>query len=41
MVIIYTRADFPHDNWWKKATVIFSDGTQEVLDLKKGDMKSC
>lgn len=35
-LIIYTRADFPHDNWWEKATVTFSDGTKEVLDLKKG-----
>ena len=35
-LIIYTRADFPHDNWWEKATVTFSDGTQEVLELRKG-----
>lgn len=35
-LIIYTRADFPHDNWWEKATVTFSDGTKEILDLKKG-----
>ena len=35
-LIIYTRADFLHDNWWEKATVTFSDGTKEILDLKKG-----
>lgn len=35
-LIIYTRADFPHDNWWEEATVTFSDGTSEVLKLKKG-----
>lgn len=35
-LIIYTRADFPHDNWWEKATITFSDGTQEVLELRKG-----
>ena len=35
-LIIYTRADFPHDNWWERATVTFSDGTKEILDLKKG-----
>lgn len=35
-LIIYTRADFPHDNWWEKATVTFSDGTKEILELKKG-----
>lgn len=35
-LIIYTRADFPHDNWWEQATITFSDGTKEVLKLKKG-----
>lgn len=35
-LIVYTRADFPHDNWWEKATVEFSDGTKEILELKKG-----
>ncbi len=35
-LIIYTRADFPHDNWWERATVTFSDGTKEILELKKG-----
>lgn len=29
------RADFPHDSWWTRATVRFSDGSTEVLDLKK------
>lgn len=35
-LVIYTRADFPHDNWWEKMTVTFSDGSVEVLELKKG-----
>lgn len=35
-VVIYTRADFPHDNWWERMTVSFSDGTKEVLNLNKG-----
>ena len=26
-LIITLRADFPHDNWWKTATVRFSDGS--------------
>ena len=34
---IYLRADFPHDSWWTKATVTFSDGSVEVLDLVKYD----
>lgn len=35
-LILYTRADFPHDNWWERATITFSDGTKEILELKKG-----
>ena len=32
---LYTRADFPHDNWWVQATVIFSDGSEEILEMEK------
>lgn len=32
---LYTRADFPHDNWWVKATFTFSDGSVEVVDMVK------
>ena len=35
-LVVYTRADFPHDNWWVEMTVAFSDGTKEVLPLVKG-----
>ena len=34
-VVIYTRADFPHDNWWVKATLEFSDETTMDIELKK------
>lgn len=34
-VILYTRADFPHDNWWQEAQLSFSDGTQMKLKLHK------
>ena len=34
-IILHTRADFPHDNWWVKATVEFSDGSSMVLDLER------
>lgn len=27
-IVLYTRADFPHDNWWKTCTVQFSDGSE-------------
>lgn len=29
------RADFPHDSWWTSATVRFSDGSTEVLNLTR------
>ena len=32
---LITRADFPHDSWWERATVTFSDGTSEVLHMEK------
>lgn len=34
-IILVTRADFPHDNWWKEATVTFSDGSIMVLNMEK------
>ena len=34
-LVLYTRADFPHDNWWVQATVTFSDGTKEVVKMEK------
>jgi len=32
---MYTRADFPHDNWWTRATFRFSDGSAETVDMEK------
>lgn len=34
-IVLYTRADFPHDNWWVKATFTFSDGSQETVSMEK------
>lgn len=34
---LYTRADFPHDNWWEKGTITFSDGSELVINLTKTD----
>ena len=31
-LILYTRADFPHDNWWEQVSFTFSDGSS--LDMK-------
>jgi hypothetical protein len=32
---LYTRADFPHDNWWRKVTLRFSDGSKLEWNLEK------
>ena len=34
-VVIWVRADFPHDDVWKTATLRFSDGTVEKIELKE------
>lgn len=35
---ITLRADFPHDNWWTSATVCFSDGSSETLEMTKTEL---
>jgi len=34
-VVIYIRADFPHDDYWHSATLKFSDGSSEAISLEK------
>ena len=34
-IILYTRADFPHDNWWVQVKLTFSDGSEIVWNLEK------
>lgn len=34
-IFLYTRADFPHDNWWTQATIRFSDGSEEIVSMEK------
>ncbi len=34
-IVLYTRADFPHDNWWVEVTFTFSDGSTETVSLEK------
>ena len=36
-IIFYTRADFPHDAWWEKATITFNDGSKMDFKLTKKD----
>lgn len=35
-VVIYLRADYPHDNWWEEGKITFSDGTSMIVKLEKG-----
>lgn len=34
-IVLYTRSDFPHDSYWIRVTVDFSDGSSETFDLEK------
>ena len=34
-IVLYQRADFPHDAWWEQATLHFSDGSDLVVSLTK------
>lgn len=34
-IVLTLRADFPHDAWWTKASVVFSDGSEVTLPLEK------
>lgn len=34
-IVLHTRADFPHDAWWKEATISFSEGPDLVISLQK------
>lgn len=34
---LYTRADFPHDNWWQSVTLTFSDGSCINWELEKSE----
>lgn len=34
-ILLYTRADFPHDNWWRQVHLSFSDGSEIVWNLEK------
>jgi hypothetical protein len=34
-IVLYIRADFPHDDFWHNATIAFSDGSTESIKLQK------
>lgn len=33
--VVTLRADFPHDNYWEKVTLFFSDGSRHTAELAK------
>lgn len=35
LIALTIRADFPHDSYWDKATLTFSDGTKQTIDMVK------
>lgn len=37
-IILYLRADFPHDNWWRKVTLTFSNGYSQRVKLEKSGL---
>ena len=36
-IVLYIRADFPHDDFWHSASIEFSDGISESITLQKTD----
>ena len=36
-IILYTRADFPHDNWWEHVSFTFSDGSSLDMKMEKSE----
>lgn len=34
-IVLYTRSDFPHDNWWKRVNFNFSDESQLEMVMEK------
>lgn len=34
-IVLYTRADFPHDSWWTSALFTFSDGSSLRFSMEK------
>lgn len=36
-ILIWLRADFPHDSWWVSGELEFSDGSHEVISFLKTD----
>ncbi len=37
-IVLYTRADFPHDNWWKQVRFCFSDKSELTMKMEKSSL---
>lgn len=37
-IVLYTRSDFPHDNWWQQVSLKFSDGEEIDWKLEKSQL---
>ncbi len=37
-IVLYTRSDFPHDNWWTQVTLHFSDKSSFDWQLEKSSL---
>ncbi len=37
-IVLYTRADFPHDSWWVNGKIVFSDQSVLELPMKKSEL---
>ncbi|KAB8294627.1 carbohydrate-binding protein [Bifidobacterium avesanii] len=36
-IVLVTRADFPHDNWWTQVDLTFSNGETRTVHMEKSD----
>ena len=36
-ILLYTRADFPHDNWWEQVSFTCSDGSSLEMQMEKSE----
>lgn len=34
-IVLYLRADFPHDNWWQQVSFEYSDGSRQDVRLQR------
>lgn len=37
-IVLYTRADFPHDNWWRSLNFTFSDESTLEMKMEKSTL---